>query len=328
MLVGTDVKNGIRYAFVDFDEPQFAHDAFSRIPKNLYFGMAAPLEVRLRFDKLSKPFFDVPFFSRRPSTDSNPETDKRSLHLSNLPHNINKVIPLINMQPEIEQVLSQVGLITRVKIFQRAAEKKSSVFITFKSIEKARLAAEFMRQHNMAFKEMKEPLEVEYPTQDISRHPPVFATDPSAVPTLSKKARKLLAASNTIAYARSPDPLDANLLEQELSIHGPCVVYITKNESPATAFINFKTPGACAEALAAKTAGVTLPRHKRVDIPFIAFEEHLRSYLAGVGDIKNINFNEEEKITTVEFLTAIGAARAIVRFQVQAYNGKMVILKF
>lgn len=110
-----------------------------------------------------------------------------------------------------------------------------------------------MKHNNLVFKEMNEPLEVEYPAQDVSRHPPVFATEPGSVPTLSKKARKLLAASNTIAYARSQEyPLDHIQLQKELSIHGPNLVYITKTGIPSTAFIKFQTPKACAEALGAK----------------------------------------------------------------------------
>ncbi len=166
---------------------------------------------------------------------------------------------------------------------------------------------------------MKEPLEVEYPTQDISRSPPVFESDPNALPTLSKKARKQLAASNCIAYARSMDPIDGADLAKTLSVHGPCVVYIIKPQSPSTAFVKFETSSACAIALAAKTANVTLPRHKRIDIPTLVNEEPLRKYLAGVGDIKAITVADD--LTTVEFLTALGAAQAIVRFQTIPFQG-------
>jgi hypothetical protein len=218
--------------------------------------------------------------------------------------------------------LSQIAPISRIKIFQRAVEKKSSVFVTFKSIDRARSAAAFMKKNNLAFKDMKEPLAVEYPTQDISRHPPVFATDPNAVPSLSKKARKMLAANNTIAYARSPDPFVAEALQSALSIHGPCIVYIIRENSPSTAFIKFQTPKACSEALAAKTCGVTLPRHKRVDIQRILDEEKIRDYLLGVADIKAITYSDS--VTTIEYLTAIGAAQGIVRFESVPFDGTIV----
>lgn len=212
--------------------------------------------------------------------------------------------------------------IFRIKIFQRAAEKKSSVFVTFKTADHAHLAAEYMRKHSMAFHDMEEPCHVEYPTQDISRHPPIFVKDPNALPTLSKKARKQLAATNTLAYARSPDPIDPIQLQKSLSVHGPCTVYLIKTGTPSTAFVQFQTHAACVLALEAKTCGVTLPRHKRVDIPLLLSDEQcLRDYFAGVADIKMITIGDQ--VTTIEFLTAIGAATAIVRFESVPFLGSI-----
>ncbi|KAJ3350691.1 hypothetical protein HDU91_006213 [Kappamyces sp. JEL0680] len=248
-------------------------------------------------------------------------TQPAALYSSNPNDSASSILSHLPKQPEIEQILSQVAPIFRIKIFQRAAEKKSSVFVTFKSPDKARLAAAFMKQNNLIFKDMKEPLDVEYPTQDISRNPPVFESDPNALPSLSKKARKQLAAANCIAYARSQEPIVVPDLVNALSIHGPCVAFLIKSGSPSTAFVKFDNPQACAAALAAKTAGVTLPRHKRVDIPLLVEEDYLRKYLAGVGDIKAITV--AENITTVEFLTALGAAQAIVRFQTVPFQGSL-----
>ena len=133
----------------------------------------------------------------------------------------------------------------------------------------------------------------------------------------------MLAASNTIAYARSPDAFDAEVLQSALSVHGPCVVYIIRADAPSTAFIKFQTPKACAEALAEKTCGVTLPRHKRVDVQQVLNEEQVRDYLLGVAEIKAITY--ADNVTTIEFLTAIGAAQGIVRFQSVPFEGQEVV---
>ncbi len=84
-----DIKNGIKYAFIDFENVNTVQEAFNAIQKKRFFGMNEPLQVRLRFDKMAKPFFE---YQRRASIgDATVEVDRKSIHLSNLPHNINKV---------------------------------------------------------------------------------------------------------------------------------------------------------------------------------------------------------------------------------------------
>lgn len=317
--IGISFLNGIRYAFIDF-ATQDVQNAFVTIGKKYYFGMNRFLQVRLRYDKNSLPTFTSIKLSPKSSNPDIPEIDRRSIHLQNLPHNINKV--------EIEKMLSKFGIITKIKIFQRATEKKSSVFVCFKTIDRARAAAEYLKKENSALNSMTLNLVVEYPCQDISRDAPIFLVDPNALPSLSKKSRKLLAASNTICYARSLEPLNENELHAALSAHGPCVVYITKREPPSTAFINFQTSSDCAAALFEKTCGVTLPRHKRVDIALNANEDTLRSFLVNVGEIKSLSISQEECRTTIEFLTAIGAARCIVLFRQQAFQDKMYMADY
>ncbi|KAI8901881.1 hypothetical protein BC833DRAFT_60293 [Globomyces pollinis-pini] len=314
--------NGIRYAFVDFETEVATKKAFSSIPNQFWFGMSTPLQVRYRFDKTSLPSFDAPI--RRPSNDSSSsDLDYRTIHVSNLPHNINK--------PEIESVLSKIGHIHRIKIFQRAVEKKSSVFVTFKSTEKAKSARLFLETHKLPFKEMKESLEVEYPAQDISRNPPSFTLpgQTGGPLTLSKKARKLLAAENRIVYVRSLEPLDYATLKAGLEIIGPCEVYITKVDSPSTAFVEFATPGYCSTALAEKAMGATLPRHKRVDFPNDPnyTEVDLKEFLSSIADIKTVSEPTAE-VTTVEFITALGAAKAIVHCRSVAFKGVKILADY
>jgi hypothetical protein len=82
-LVGISSKNGIRYCFVDFDSLYDTQKAYQQIPEHFYFGMTSPLQVRYRYDKNAIPSFD-----QAPSN----ELDVRTIHIQNLPHNINKVI--------------------------------------------------------------------------------------------------------------------------------------------------------------------------------------------------------------------------------------------
>lgn len=190
----------------------------------------------------------------------------------------------------------------------------------------AQKALAYLKQHNLVFKDMKDELELEYPTQDISKSPPVFANQSTG---LSKKARKLLAAENRIAYLRSPDLLVAAMLEEKLGIHGACKAYIIKTEPPCTAFVVFDTPKYCADALAAKTMGANLPRHKRVDFElFEGFgEESLKLYLNGI-DIKNVIYPEEPGMITIEFLTALGAAKAIVKSKTDSWQGRWIVCDY
>jgi RNA recognition motif-containing protein len=224
-------------------------------------------------------------------------------------------------KPEIETVLAHIGHLNRIKIFQKATEKKSSVFVSFKTISEALKARNYLTTTKNLFNEMTEDIQVEYPTQDISRKPPVFV---SANPAgLSKKARKLLAAENRIAYCRNAEEFDQELLYKDLQAHGPCSVYIIRETAPSTAFVVFETPAQCSAALLAKTMGCNLPRHKRVDFKLInESEDQLKEYLKGVGEIKNISLSED--ICTIEFLTALGAAKAIVLTKQIQFLGRTV----
>ncbi|KAJ3271682.1 hypothetical protein HDV01_006461 [Terramyces sp. JEL0728] len=320
--VGMDVKNGIKYAFIDYELTSSVNQAFQGIPEKCWFDLSTPLQVRLRYDKSNQPSFDTP--ERRNSFDSTSSEalDYKSIHIYNVPHNINK--------PEIENVLSTAGQIVRIKIYQRSIEKKASVFVAFKTAGQAKNATQYLNEHNLIFNEMKEPLQVEYPAQDITHRPPTFATTLQSS-TLSKKARKQLAAENCIVYVRSMEPLIPNILQEGMSIHGNCSVFITKTDSPSTAFIRFDTPQACAAALAEKTMGATLPRHKRVDMPVTDYsDELLYKYFENFAEIKQITRENTvaTNITTIEFLTALGAAKAIVKLRSSGIDNQIVFADY
>lgn len=100
VLVGIDIKNGIKFSFIDFDSVYCVQEAYTRIPHGRYLGMKEPLQVRLRFDKMSKPSFDdqgalASSFSH--TNDGLEQLDKKTIHLYNLPHNINKVRITLNI---------------------------------------------------------------------------------------------------------------------------------------------------------------------------------------------------------------------------------------
>jgi hypothetical protein len=136
------------------------------------------------------------------------------------PHNINKA--------ELEELLTRVAEIKRIKIFQRALEKKASAYISFRSSECAKRATVFLKQQPPGvFKESNELAVVEYPATESSRlRHALMAVPPDAqweevepVGTLSKKARKLAAAENRIVYVRQVmmEPED---LRRALEAHG------------------------------------------------------------------------------------------------------------
>ena len=218
------------------------------------------------------------------------------------------------------------GHLNRIKIFQKAPEKCSSVFITFKSVFEAQRAAAYLQRDDVAvFAGMTEKISVEYPTQDISRNPPVFVSTNSV--GLSKKARKQMAAENKIAYCRSPEPFTVDYLKSQLAVHGPCEVYITKSDAPWTAFVVFSTPAQCAAALAAKTMGCNLPRHKRVDFQIGGHtEKELLTYLSPIGEFKNVSL--EQNTCMIEFLTALGAAKAIVHTKTVPFFGQQLVADY
>ena len=218
------------------------------------------------------------------------------------------------------------GHLNRIKIFQKAPEKCSSVFITFKSVFEAQRAATYLQRDDVAvFAGMTEKIFVEYPTQDISRNPPVFISTNSV--GLSKKARKQMAAENKIAYCRSPEPFTVDYLKSQLAVHGPCEVYITKSDAPWTAFVVFSTPAQCAAALAAKTMGCNLPRHKRVDFQIGGHtEKELLTYLSPIGEFKNVSL--EHNTCMIEFLTALGAAKAIVHTKTVPFFGQQLVADY
>jgi hypothetical protein len=83
--VGISSKNGIRYCFIDFDNPADTQNAFQKIPERVYFGMPTHLQVRYRYDRN-----DLPSFDQEPVN----EIDVRTVHIQNLPHNINKVLKI------------------------------------------------------------------------------------------------------------------------------------------------------------------------------------------------------------------------------------------
>lgn len=94
-LVGIDTKNGIKYAYIDFESVHTVQEAFNRIPHERFLGMSTALSVQLRYDKNSKSIsFDE--LKMTPSQKLSPSgvpllVDRKTVHLSNLPHNINKV---------------------------------------------------------------------------------------------------------------------------------------------------------------------------------------------------------------------------------------------
>jgi hypothetical protein len=83
MNIGISTKNGIRYCFIDFDNPSDTLLAYQKIPEKVYFGMPGPLQVRYRYEKTQVPCFDQEEVN---------VVDVKTVHIQNLPHNINKVL--------------------------------------------------------------------------------------------------------------------------------------------------------------------------------------------------------------------------------------------
>ena len=74
--------------------------------------------------------------------------------------------------------------------------------------------------------------------------------------------------------------------------------------------------------------GCNLPRHKRVDFQIANHsEKDLLTFLATIGEFKNVTMGEEN-ICTVEFLTALGAARAIVHTKTNLFFGQRLVADY
>ncbi|KAI8905448.1 hypothetical protein EDD86DRAFT_211517 [Gorgonomyces haynaldii] len=327
--VGIDVKHGHRYAYVDFDDPQTVQELLDLVPQRLFFGMRTALQVRARFDKHATPYFE------RPERDF--EHDYKTVHITNCPHNINKV--------ELETALARVGEIKRIKIFQRAIEKKASAFISFRNTETAKRALVFINKQPRLFSETTDPAIVEYPAQESSKLrqqqtmvPPDALWEnvgndfkSESLGTLSKKARKLAAAENRIVYIRQLE-LDRQELINELEHHGRIKsLHIIEKPQNKTCFVVYESAQQAASAIQAKAAGCTLPRHKRVDLPGVehATFGQVRSFFESVAEIKQITLvSPEQSCVMVEFVTAVGAAKGIVYCRENQFLGVCVLADY
>lgn len=390
-----DTKHGTRYAYIDFEDSLSIGSTVERLRTAILFDMHEPLQVRARYDRHATPYI---------TNDASHGDDYKTIHILNCPHNINKVFIFLN-KIELEQLLEQMGEIKRIKIFQRALEKKASAFISFRTADFAKRARlHLIQQGSAVFRESDEVAVVEYPTTEESKHKhATILTDAQCetelVGTLSKKARKLAASENRIVYIRQVEmPVDE--LKDALRVHGPLRAFhllpprappagvkISETKSDATdsqldsaqekgnrskdteavadaptgdqvslrseeshiqssgsnvtivndisqsseqeilkptAFAVFETPSSAAQAIANKTGGCTLPRHKRVDLPLqsSATTSEIRTYLQSTAEIKQIIL--DEKFFMVEFVTAVGAAKGIVHCRSTPFKGSVI----
>ncbi|KAI8918093.1 hypothetical protein BC831DRAFT_529074 [Entophlyctis helioformis] len=153
----------------------------------------------------------------------------------------------------------------------------------------------------------------------------------------TKRSKKNAAAENRIVYVRQL-PADVGSVDDLKRVFDPSLATIvschilpkTANPSmPPSAFVVFDAPQHAAAAIAAKTGGCTLPRHKRVDVPDVPLAlttDQLFEYLSGAGEIKQMMLPAEYNLelaslgldipvvptAMVEFVSAMGAAKAIV----------------
>jgi hypothetical protein len=117
--------------------------------------------------------------------------------------------------------------------------------------------------------------------------------------------------------------MDPEKVQLALSIHGAVKIHVIKTIEPCTAFAVFETPKACAEALQQKTMGCNLPRHKRVDFVLNGLaEQQVKEFVEPLADIKQ--FSTTDGILTIEFLTALGAAKAIVKTKTHMICGTFI----
>lgn len=248
-------------------------------------------------------------------------------------------------QLELETLVGPVCEIKRIKIFQRAIEKKASAFLTFKTAEMAKRVMAYLKQRGDALfaddgtGTSNKGIGLEYPArvgsmvQNQVIHVPADAQWESSATTttsqlveptgtLSKKARKLAAAENRIVYIRNLE-ISTHELTALMATHGlvKSMHLVVKPDQTKTCFIQFGTSQGAGAAIASKSGGCTLPRHKRVVLPMSpslrATSQQLRQYFERVAEIKQIQITDSEDteggvVYMVEFVTAVGAAKAIV----------------
>lgn len=101
-----------------------------------------------------------------------------------------------------------------------------------------------------------------------------------------------------------------------------------------TAFIVFEKASDAASAILDKAAGCTLPRHKRfinsnfsidLPMPYPTSSTQIRQYFQNVSEIKQITKDDSSKIIVVEFVTAVGAAKAIVHCRTNKFENFFII---
>jgi hypothetical protein len=323
-----DFKHGIKYAFLDFSSHTSVMKLLEKVPDAVYFGVK--LQIRARYEKISTPYFDH----------SKPDgLDYKTIQLTNCPHNINKVFYLI--QNELEIIFLSVGEIRRIKIFQRAIEKRATAFVTFKNAETAKKAAQYIKQQPAGvFTDSAEAALVDYPADEqqavLRQHVNVVPSDaiwddskPNetevTMGTLSKKARKIAAAENRIVYVRQLEVSEQELSEEMEKIGQVKTIQIIEKEQ-RTAFVVFHAASSAAQAVQQKTCGSTLPRHKRIDMPIHAEANLVRQYFEGIAEIKQIEVSESKVM--VEFITAVGAAKGIVHCRTREFQGDLILADY
>ncbi|KAJ1330640.1 hypothetical protein BSLG_009092 [Batrachochytrium salamandrivorans] len=353
--VGIDAKK--RHAFVDFENVQSTRAAIDGSATINLPTLTGLLEVVPRFEKTTTlPFTsatsaaaanytggsNVTPSAARPSCRSigfdqdslDANTCSRTVHLVNCPHNINK--------PELEAVFSHFNENKRIKIYQRSNERRASVFLTFRTPEIARKAASFVgARQRPVFRDMNEPVVVEFPAKDITMGPGSSGGDSAAAAAAAqkatpssgdastrgfKKSRRTAAAENRIVYVRQVAPEITSLEDLKKSFTScassivSCHILPKLDSSlPSSAFVVFDAPQVAASAVASKSGSCTLPRHKRVDLPHVPWDislQDLEDYLADAGDIKQAilpsEYDPDVPTAMVEFVSAVSAAKAIV----------------
>ena len=356
-LVGIDVKMGTSYAVIDFEAPESVGRVVDAVAATRFFGMSGMMQVRPRFDKFSTPFFDHPVaYEKLSAVYPGRRDDYFTLHLPNSPYHVNKVNANI-IKCDVDRLFVNVSEIKRIKIVQNTG-RSSSVFITFRTSEAAKRLLVYIKNlaktRGYLFKGSTEPPAIEYPTTEASKTqnapqspspsllrveseeigfvaPGVYRTEQAY--SMSKKARKQAAASNRIIYIR-----DLTIGKQELSnslsafgkissLHILTHEFASLTGLPTqTAFIEFESSTAASNAISVKSCGGTLPRHKRIDLPgIVADVPEIQKYFEGVAEIKQIFLGDAgNECLCVEFVTAVGAAKAAVHSRTFPFRGSLI----
>ncbi|KAJ3328838.1 hypothetical protein HDU76_009191 [Blyttiomyces sp. JEL0837] len=273
------------------------------------------------------PTGDTSATSANESTKDEHALNKRTLHIANVPQNVDK--------SEIEKLFSVYGDIRRLHIVQRPKEKRAFAFVTYRTEEEARNALNSTKEGKHLG--MSEPLKIEYSkAEERGERTPTSSRNSASTRATDKPWKKGEAlknfdkertpASSSSAAAEKPRParksgriavyvreVSADATEESLkarfSAVGPVrtVHIVDRLDTGRCAVIAFEKGEDASKAVKDKVEGVVFPRQRRLTvygIPAGVTEAELKTWFAESGEVRRAEFISAAKASGAEDTSA------------------------